>query len=293
VAGEEPQTYMRPVTADFFDVMGIPVEDGRAFTDLDVRESAAVALVNRAFVRRYLPDGRALNRAIRLYSRNWGPLGRVWNEEVEVVGVVGDVRYAGLTEEAVPAIYLPYAQAPFRRMTMVLAGDVGEPGSLLAAAREGVARVDDRVAISGVSTLEDVLRASTLSQRFTATLLLVFGCMALIVAMVGIYGVVSYQVAQRVPEMAVRMSIGASPRKVLGLTVRSGVRVWGAGIAVGMAGAMVLRRVVASQLHGVSATDPTVFAGAALVLGAVSFAATLVPAVRSTRIAPADVLRNA
>lgn len=291
--GDEPQAYMRSVTASFFDLMGIPVLEGRGFTALDTREAAAVAIVNEAFVRRNLPDGRVLNRRVRLASTDFDPIGRVWSREVEVVGVAGDVRYGGLTEEPGPAIYFPFEQAPFRRMTVVLPARTDDPTSLLDAARERVRQVDAQVAMGGQRTLEDVIHASTTGQRFTAALLLVFGVVAVAMAVVGIYGVVSYQVTERVREMAVRMSIGATPGEVRALILRSGARIWGLGIAAGLVGAVALRRVVVSQLHGVSPTDPTIFVGVAALLGAVALAATSVPAVRSTRLEPADVLRQA
>ncbi|MGW8267512.1 MAG: ABC transporter permease [Longimicrobiales bacterium] len=291
VEGEEPQSFMRAVGADFFEVMGVPVVEGRGFNDLDTRDGAPVAVVNESFVQRHLPDGRGLNRQISLFSRGFGPIGQILNQEVEVVGVVGDVRYAGLTAEPEPIIYFPRAQAPFRRQTVVVRAD-SDPADLFTAVRERVAGVDPQVALSGLGTMNDVIRASTVSQRFMATLILLFGIMALVMAIVGIYGVVSYQVNERVREMAVRMSIGATPAEVLLLILRSGGRVWGTGVLVGAGGAIFLRQVVASQLYGVSATDPTIFLGAALVLAGVSAAATAFPAWRATRLEPARVLRE-
>jgi len=291
VEGEEPQSFMRAVGADFFEVMGVPVLEGRGFNDLDTKDGAPVAVVNETFVQRHLTDGRGLNRQISLFSRGFGPIGQVLNPEVEVVGVVGDVRYAGLTAEPEPIIYFPRAQAPFRRQTVVVRAD-SDPADLFAAVRERVAGVDQQVALSGLGTMNDVIRASTVSQRFMATLILLFGIMAVVMAIVGIYGVVSYQVTERVREMAVRMSIGATPGEVLLLILRSGARVWGSGVLVGGGGAILLRQVVASQLYGVSATDPTIFLGAALVLAGVSAAATAFPAWRATRLEPAMVLRE-
>jgi ABC-type antimicrobial peptide transport system permease subunit len=141
--------------------------------------------------------------------------------------------------------------------------------------------------------MEDVIRASTVSQRFMATLILVFGLLALAMAVIGIYGVVSYQVTERVREVAVRVSIGATPREVLGLILRSGARIWGAGVLVGLVGAILLRQVVASQLFGVSATDPVILLGAPFVLCVVSLSATAVPALRAVRLEPAAILREA
>jgi putative ABC transport system permease protein len=292
VEGEEPQSFMRPVGTDFFEVMGVPVLEGRGFNDLDARDGAPVAVVNETFVQRHLPDGRGMNRRISLFSRNFGPIGQVLPEEVEVVGVVGDVRYAGLTVEPEPIIYFPRLQAPFRRQTVVVRTD-SDPAQLFSSVRDRVAGVDPQVALSGLGTMNDVIRASTVSQRFMATLILLFGIMALIMAIVGIYGVVSYQVTERVREVAVRMSIGATPGGVLLLILKSGARVWGLGVVAGAGGAILLRQLVASQLYGVSATDPVVFLGAGILLAAVSATATALPAYRATRLEPARVLREA
>lgn len=292
VEGEEPESFMRPVGVDFFEVMGVPIVEGRGFNDLDAKEGAPVAVVNETFVQRHLADGRGLNRQVSLYSRAFGPIGQILNQEVEVVGVVGDVRYAGLTAEPEPIIYIPRPQAPFRRQTVVVRTQ-SDPVDLFTAVRERVSGVDPQVALSGLGTMDDVIQASTVSQRFMATLILLFGIMALVMAIVGIYGVVSYQVTERIREMAVRMSIGATPGEVLLLILKSGARVWGSGVVVGAGGTILLRQVVASQLYGVSATDPMIFSGAALVLAGVSAAATAFPAWRATRLEPAIVLREA
>ncbi|MDX1647408.1 MAG: ABC transporter permease [Longimicrobiales bacterium] len=290
-AGDEPQAYQRSVYPGFFHTLGIPLVEGRAFDEFDNPEGPAVAIVNEAFVRRYLPEGRALDREIEMLSTNFWPLGRMLLNPVRVVGVVGDVRYAGLTEEPQPTIYFPFLQAPFRRLTILMTSQ-GDPAALMTAARQRVAQVDGQIAISGIRTFEDVIRASTVSQRFTATLLLVFGVVALVLAAVGIYGVVTYQVTERTREMAVRMSVGATPREVVALILRSGARIWGLGLVAGFVGAFALRRIVATQLYGVSATDPAVFVGAAVVLGVVALAATAAPAIRATRVEPAVVLRE-
>jgi predicted permease len=292
VQGEEPQSFLRAVGVDFFEVMGVPVLEGRDFNDMDSRDGAPVVVVNETFVQRHLPDGRGMNRRLSMYSSNFGPIGQLLNQELEVVGVVGDVRYAGLTAEPEPIIYFPRPQAPFRRQTVVVKTD-SDPADLFAAVRERVAGVDPQVALSGLSTMNDVIRSSTVSQRFMATLILLFGIMALVMAIVGIYGVVSYQVTERVREVAVRMSIGATPGEVLLLILKSGSRVWGLGVVVGAGGAILLRQIVASQLYGVNATDPAIFLGAGLILGAVSAAATALPAYRATRLEPARVLREA
>ncbi|MEJ2207374.1 MAG: ABC transporter permease [Gemmatimonadota bacterium] len=289
--GEEPQSYLRPVGNDFFDVMGISMVEGRGFNDADGREGAPVAIVNEAFVQRHLPDGHALNRRLSMYSSNWSPIGRLWNTEMEIVGVAANVRYAGLSVPAEPAIYFPRQQAPFRRQNVVVRTN-GDPTELFASVRSRVDAVDPQVAISGLGTVADVRRASMVSQHFMAMLLLVFGVVALVMAMVGIYGVVSYQVTERTREMAVRMSIGATPGDVLTLILKSGGRVWGLGIMAGIGGAVLLRQVVASQLYGITATDPVIFGGAALILCLVSLAATGVPAVRTTRLQPGIVLRE-
>jgi ABC-type antimicrobial peptide transport system permease subunit len=211
-------------------------------------------------------------------------------DDVEIVGVVRDVKYLALGDPPEPSIYLSTEQWTNRRQTIVVRSSVENPESLVAAIRKEIESMD-RLLTADFSGYTPIIRASVAGQRLAATLLVVFGIVALALATVGVYGLISYSVAQRSGEIAVRSAIGASRRQVLNLVFGQGVRLAVIGIVAGVAGAVALRQFVASQLYGVTTLDATVFVLASATLFTAAAVACFVPAQRATRIDPAELFR--
>lgn len=288
--GEEPLAHYRQVSPGYFATMGIEVIEGREFDRLDDRQSKGVAVVDEALAARYFPGEDPIGRVIEGLPPHVA-LGGFFTETFEIVGVVRDVKYFGLAEASQPSLYLPVAQAPFRRMTFVLRTTV-DAESLMATVRREFQAVDPTVPVSQVSTMENVLAGSVERERFGVLLLILFASIALILAAVGVYGVVSYGVSQRTAEMGVRIAMGAEPRDVLRLVMADGARLTLAGVGLGLVGSAVLSRLLESQLYGVSATDPATFAGVAVTLTLVALAAAYVPARRTARLDPVVALQG-
>ena len=279
------------VSADYFRTMGIPLEAGRAFTTDDER-TPPVVVVSRAMGRTFWPGRDPVGKRVRLgtgraeFSFPW----------MEVIGVVGDVRSQELAAETRPTYYLLDAQFPSmvggaQRSMTLLVRTAGDPLQLVAPVRRAVWALDGELAASNVRTLGDVIAGSVARPRFAAAVLAVFGTAALALAVIGVYAVLSYAVTRRRREMGIRMALGAGAADLRRLVVGQGMRVAVAGLAVGLAAALAGSRVLSSLLFGVSATDPTTFAAAALVLGAAATVACWVPARRASRLNPAAVLR--
>lgn len=212
------------------------------------------------------------------------------NTPSTIVGVVGDERLKSLDAEPRPAVYWPHAELPFSFMAAVVRTDVA-PLSIVGAVRSEIAALDPEVPVSNVRTMEQVLSDSVARSRFGALLLTIFAGVALLIAAIGIYGVVAYSVAQRTQEIGVRMALGATARDVLRLVLGGGVRLAAAGVTVGLFTAILLSRFVESLLFEVSPTDPATLAGLAIALGAVAMLACYVPARRAARVDPNEALR--
>ena len=205
--------------------------------------------------------------------------------------MVNDVKYFGLTEASEPSLYLPVAQAPFRRLSVTLR-TTANPIALMALVRREVTSVDPTVPISRIETMERLLSASVARERFSMLLIGLFAAVAFLLATVGIYGVVSYSIAQRNAELGIRMAIGADGGDVVKLVMGQGIRLAAWGVGMGVVGAVVLSRVMANQLYGVSTRDPIIFIGVALALGLVALVATYLPARRASHINPLLALRG-
>jgi putative ABC transport system permease protein len=288
--GEEPIAHYRQVSPGFFSTLGIDVVSGRGFDPLDDRTSKGVAVVNQTLVDRYFPGENPLGEVIGGLPPHVA-LGGFFSETFEIVGVVQDVTYFGLAEPPEPSLYLPVAQAPFRRMSFTVRS-TGDPEMLVSEVRSVVRRADPTVPISQVSTLERILSTSVARERFTMTLLVLFGGVALVLASVGVYGVISYGISQRTAELGVRLAMGAEPADVLKLVLTQGARLSVAGVALGLVGAALLSRVMASQLYGVGATDPATYIGVAIVLLLVALIAAYIPARRTARLDPLLALQG-
>jgi putative ABC transport system permease protein len=267
--------------------MDIPVRAGRDFTAQDGPDAPLVGIINESMVRQYFPNENPIGARIR-WARNEGE-----PQWIEIVGVAGDVKHFGLNEAEEPAIYTPYAQSlqPWKRwMYLVIRSDV-EPSTLTNLVKNQIWTVDNQIPVTKVQTMTEVMAASVTGQRFNMLLLGIFACVALALAAVGIYGVISYSVTQRTHEIGVRMALGAQTSDVLKLILGQGLLLAVVGVGIGVAGAFVLTRLMSSLLFGVSATDPATFAVVALMLMCVALLACYIPARRAMKVDPMVALR--
>ncbi len=281
---------MRIVSPGFFHALRIPLRRGRAFTEQDRIGGRLVAVVDEELARRYWPGADPIGKRIT-YGSPPGVADTSAREWIEVVGVVGHTKHEGLDAENRVQVYLPYAQRGMPFLTAVLR-TTGDPSQYVAAGRRAVQAIDPDLPIANPRTMDELIAQSVGQRRLSMLLLSVFSGIALVLASIGIYGLMSYSVAQRSRELGVRIALGAGRSDVLRLVLRQGMRLAGMGIAVGVGAAFALTRVIASQLYGVTATDPTTFLAVAALLGLTALAANLVPALRATRVDPAVILRD-
>ncbi len=272
------------VSPGYFPTLGIPLLEGRLLTAADRDGAPDIAVVNQAFARQFLNGADPIGRRFRRGS------GAPW---VEIVGVVGDIRRGGKTEEIRPEAYLSAAQTKLYpvRLADLAVRTSGNPRSLVNAIQEQIWALDKDQPITNVRTLEEILSSSAALRRFQTLLLMVFAGVAVLLAMIGIFGVLSYSVSQRAPELGVRMALGASPRAILGLVLKQAGGLIGAGIVLGVGGALALTRYLESLLFGVRITDWQSYAAAAVLLAALAVAASLVPAARGAKTDPIAALR--
>jgi putative ABC transport system permease protein len=281
----EVRPVSRPtVTLDYFNAMGIPVKSGRAFTSGDARPAAGVVIVNEAFEKHHFPGESAVGKRIRLRA---GPAEASWQT---VVGVVSDVRQSGLAGDVMLEVYSPALEDVGGELSFVIRV-TGKPAGLISAVRGVVAEVQPNQALHNVMTMEQRLTNTTTSRRLNTALLGCFAGWALLLAAVGIYGVMSYAVTQRRREIGVRMALGAQRSDVLGLIIHGGLRLTLLGVAIGLAGAFALTRYLSSQLYSVKATDPVTFLTVAVALTGVALLASWLPARRATKVDPMVSLR--
>ena len=284
---ESPWAGYNSVTPGYFRTMGIGLLSGRVFTQADGSQSPAVAVVNAEMARRYWPGESPLGRTITL--RPDGADDSL--PTIEVVGVVENVRQVSLTSDVRPELYLPYAQKPWREGFILLRSGLGSAG-VAAAVRRELRAVDPAIAISELRPMSAYIADSLGSPRFQTLLVAAFAVVALLLAIVGIVGVVSYSVSQRRQELAIRMALGAQPEDVYRLVATNGIRLVLWGVGVGVVLALLLTRSISSLLFGIVATDALTYVVAALVLGTAAMAACSVPCWRATRVDPALDLRR-
>ncbi|MBI3450516.1 MAG: ABC transporter permease [Acidobacteria bacterium] len=281
--GDALEADLRFVTPGYFQAMSIPLLRGRSFSDEDPAPGRGAVVINERMARWLWPQGDALGERILDLAPDDQPL--------EIVGVVGDVRHGGLDQEAPAEMYLPYgAQAT---PTLFLAvGTSGDPAGLAAALRSAVREVDHDLPVRNVATMEQRLSGSLAPRRFNAVLLSIFSVVALVLSLIGVYGVVSYSVAQRTREIGIRLALGARGADVVRLIGGEGLRLALAGAALGLVAAFGLSRLMTSLLFGVSPSDPLTFAGAALIFTATALVAAWVPSRRVLRVDPIITLRS-
>ena len=277
---EDPRADVRMVAHGYFETMKIPLLEGRFFDERDTSESTRTALINETMARRYFPDRSPVGQFIE------NPHGRN-----EVVGVVADVRNQGLDSEPKKQVYLPLRQNPVPGMSLVARTD-GDPMSFASTLQREIWAVDAQQPIYDLSTMDQIIARAVFLPRLSATLLAAFAAAALLLAALGIYGVLSYSVTQRTREIGLRMALGASASETLGLVTRHSALLIVAGVGVGLVTAMLLSRSMVGILYGVSAFDITAFGVAAIVLVIAGLSASLVPAQRAIRIDPMVALRE-
>ena len=281
--GNEPSTDVRVADENYFATMGIPIIAGRNFTRDEATEQRRTCVVNQAFARKFFHGGSPIGQRIRVEMEEDPP-------PREIVGVVGDARYEKLDAPLYPMVYETQSELTYSSMFVVLRTD-GDPLSLAASVRREVQSIDPDQPVADLRTMESWMGESVSRARFGTLLLAVFAGVAMLLAAVGIYGVMAYTVAQRTHEIGIRMALGARASDVLRLVAQQGLWLTLAGIGLGLVGAFALTRVMAGLLYGVSATDPATFASVAALLGAASLAACYVPASRAAKVDPMEALR--
>ncbi|HYY42324.1 MAG TPA: ABC transporter permease, partial [Pyrinomonadaceae bacterium] len=274
---------LRSISADYFQAQGVPLTMGRVFTEQDNETGQPVAVINVATAKRYWPKGDAIGKRLKPLN----PPGTPESPWLQVVGVVNDIRHNGLQAPPTAEVYLPYAQSPNRNMTLVIRAN-SDPESLVPAVRNQILGLDKDQAIYNVKTMEQVINDSPAVSigRSLMFLLASFAGIALVLAAVGIYSVMSYSVSQRQHEIGIFIALGAEPPHVLKMVVRQGMRLAVLGVVIGVLLAFAFMRLIASILFGVGATDLLTFVGTAVLLTIVAFLASYVPARRATRIDP-------
>jgi len=281
--GQEPTSRWERVTPNYFAALGIPLKAGRAFDARDKVDGPSVVMVSESWARLFFPgESDVVGRLIRLGGGD---------EQSTIVGVVGDVRHDGLDAPVQPTLFLPYAQHADRGMTLVVRA-TGDAAALTAAVREAVQSVDPAIPVYDVSTMQEQVSKSILGQRLSGSMIGVFALMALVLATVGVYGLIAYSVAERRHEIGIRLALGAQGRDVRRLVVGQGVRLTLAGVVIGLAGAIAIGHGLRGLLFGVTATHLPTLIGVASILLAVAAAASWIPARRAARTDLLSALRG-
>lgn len=280
--GKEPYTEIRVVTPGYFAAIGTELRKGRLFNAQDDAQAPRVVLVNEAFAARYLKGSDAIGQRLRF--------GDAMGSSFEIAGVVANVMNAEMNDLMEPGVYFPFAQHPSLQMTLVIRAP-GAHTQIIPAVRNELAALDPRLPLSDVKTMEQVVYERRSPREVMMWMLVIFGLMALLMAMVGTYAVMAYSVAQRTHEIGVRVALGALPADILRIVLRRGLALALLGIGLGLGGAFALTRALGQLLYGVTATDPLTFIGIPLLLILVAFVACYVPARRATKVDPIRALR--
>jgi putative ABC transport system permease protein len=269
---------------NFFRTLQIPLKRGRLFTETETRETRHVVVINEALARKYFANEEPIGKRITIGLRNGGV-------SSEIIGVIGDVKQAGFDRAAEPMAYWPIPKSTYRSMTFVIRTR-SDANALAPAAREVIRSLDAQQPVADVRLLESFLGSSVEQQRFNALLLVVFAALALLLAGVGLYGVMAWMVGGRTREIGVRMALGASGADVMKLILKQAMMLVGIGAAVGLGVSLLATRMVESLLYGVSRNDPLTFAVVILILAGAAFLACYVPVRRATKVDPMVALRQ-
>jgi putative ABC transport system permease protein len=281
--GDQPEVEFRRASVHYFDSMGIALRSGRTFTEQDGPTSPQVAVVNEAAASRFWPADDPIGRRVRFF----GDANGSW---FTIVGVIANVKHFGLDQQAPAELYMSFDQGPPGGPRIAIRTSV-EPASLIQTVRGELRALDKQLAISSVETMDDIVNRSTAERRFQAVLLGAFALLALSLAAVGIYGVMSYGVAQRTQEIGIRMALGAQCKDVFRSVIRQGIVLASAGVMIGLGSALVLTRFLRALLFEVQPTDPITFAGVSVLLMLVALLACFIPARRAASVDPIVALR--
>jgi len=281
---DAPTAYRCTVSADYFETMGIPLMQGREFTDRDREGAPTVLMVNETAARRYWPGQSPVGSHLSFTT------GRTQPAWLEIVGVVKDVLHDSLEQPAKPTIYLPFLQGPPDFAVTVVRTGI-DPAALTSAVREAIAAVDKDQPVMMSRTMTDILADSVAQRRFNTVLIVAFGALALILAVVGVYGLMAYIVMQRTHEMGVRIALGAERSDVMKLVLARGFRLTLIGISFGIAMALILTRFLSKLLFNVPETDPATFIAVSACLGGIALLASYLPARRAMQADPMVALR--
>jgi putative ABC transport system permease protein len=275
---------IRIATSDYFRAMGIPLLRGRSFDERDTKTAPQVAVINEAAAREIFPDEDPIGK----FVTNFGPN----DETMQIVGVIGNIRHVTLEDAPRAEIYQPLGQAMWPRMFFAVRAASSNPLSLLPSVQSAIRSVDPNVALGSPRTMQDTIARSLLQRKFTMTLLTIFAGIAVALAAIGLFGVMSYSVAQRTREIGIRMAVGAQRSDVLRLIVQQGMTLTVVGVVCGLFGAFALTRLMANLLYAVSATDAVTFGGVSVFLASISLLACWIPARRAARVDPMITLRS-
>jgi len=272
---------VRPITPGYFTAMGIPLLKGRAFDERDGATSR-VLIINETLARKFFPGQDPIGQQLIV----------TWEPQVadEIIGIVGDIKETALEQEPNPAVYWPHPREPYPFMNFVIRAAI-DPTTLSAGAAREIHALDPDQPVADVRTLDQVVAKSIARPRFNALLLAIFAGVALVLASVGIYGVMNYSATQRTQEIGIRMALGAKPGDILRLVVGHGMKLSAAGIVIGVVASLALTRVMSNLLFGVTATDLPTFIAVSAILAAVAFVANYIPARKATRVNPVIALR--
>ena len=274
----------RVVSPDYFEAMGIEVKGGRPFNDHDAAGAQVVCIIDETFARRFWPDEDPIGKRVKIGgSQSTAP----W---LTIVGVVAHVKHYGLSAQGREFIYFPYQQTPARQMFLAVRTE-GDPSNLVGAVRNEIAAMDPDQPVADIRNMEQIVYGSVAQPRFNMLMLGIFAAVALILAAVGVYGVMNYSVAQQTHEIGIRMALGAQQSQILSMVIQQGFVLVGIGVAIGLAGALIVTQFMSSLLYGVKAMDPTTFVGVALLLAIVALIASYIPARKATRVDPMIALR--
>jgi len=283
--GETLDTNRRTVSAGYIQTLGLQLLRGRTFDNRDTAQAPRVVIINEAMARKFWPNDDPLSRYVTFNS----------DTQYQIIGVVSNAKHSSLQEEDEPTAYTSHQQVTSRTMDLAVRANYSfdrEPAALINAIRQTVSKIDPEQAIHNISTMEQQLSQSIAPQRFIALLLSLFATLALIQALIGIYGVMSYAVAQRRQELGIRMALGAQPGNILSLVLRRGMKLTLIGMALGLMGAVASTRLLRDMLFGIKPIDPLTFAAMTLLLLCISLVACFLPARRATKVDPMNVLRS-